>query len=371
MVEILPACRSFCTADVETVVEYGQNPPIEVVCSIAMSRSQGPGFPLTRLRRSRRSKSLRRLVAETSLTPANLIYPVFILDGKKRSEAVPSMPGIQRLSVDLLLPQLAEAVALDVPGIAVFPVIEATQKTLKGEECANADGLVQRAVRDIKKEFPDLTVITDVALDPYTTHGQDGIIDDAGYVLNDETVAMLARQAVSHADAGVDIVAPSDMMDGRVGAIRRELEKKGFHNTLILAYAAKYASCYYGPFRDAVGSTKNLAGGDKHSYQMDPANSDEALREVALDLDEGADIVMVKPALPYLDIIQRVKRRFGVPTFAYQVSGEYAMIMAAAERGWLDERAAALEALLSIRRAGADAVLSYFALKAARWLRED
>lgn len=335
-----------------------------------MSEFDGPGFPLTRMRRTRASASLRRLVAETTLGPANLIYPLFVLDGEDRAENVASMPGIRRLSIDQLLRECAEAVSLDVPAVALFPVIDAGQKSPAGEECANPDGLVQRTVMAIKQAFPDLTVITDVALDPYTTHGQDGIVDDNGYVLNDETVAMLVRQAVSHAEAGADVVAPSDMMDGRVGAIRRELERRKLPDTLILAYAAKYASCFYGPFRDAVGSAANLGSGDKRSYQMDPANGAEALRDVALDLDEGADIVMVKPALPYLDIIRRVKTRFGVPTFAYQVSGEYAMIMAAAERGWLDERSAALEALLAIRRAGADAVLSYFALKAARWLKK-
>ena len=256
------------------------------------------------------------------------------------------------------------------PAIALFPVIDADQKSPNGEECANPDGLVQRTVKALKREFPELAVITDVALDPYTTHGQDGIIDDSGYVLNDETVAMLVRQAVSHADAGVDVVAPSDMMDGRIAAIRNELEAQGHRNTVILAYSAKYASCYYGPFRDAVGSAANLAGGDKYNYQMDPANSDEALHEIGLDLAEGADMVMVKPALPYLDIIRRVRDEFQVPTLAYQVSGEYAMIKAAGQNGWLDERAAALEALLAIRRAGACAILSYYSLQAARWLSE-
>ena len=370
MVELLPAGRLFCAPNVESGAEYGQNPSVEAKYSMAMSDKQGSGFPLTRLRRSRRSVSLRQLVAETDLQPSDLVYPVFVVDGRDRREAVPSMPGIHRHSIDRLLREIGEAVSLDIPAVALFPVVDAALKSVQGEECANPDGLVQRTVRAIKKEFPALAVITDVALDPYTTHGQDGIVDDAGYVQNDETVAMLVLQAASHADAGADIVAPSDMMDGRVGAIRRNFEAAGHRNTLILAYAAKYASCYYGPFRDAVGSADNLAGGDKRNYQMDPANSDEALREVALDVDEGADIVMVKPALPYLDVIARVKSRFAVPTFAYQVSGEYAMIMAAAERGWLDERSAALESLLCIRRAGADAVLSYFAPKAARWLRE-
>jgi porphobilinogen synthase len=335
-----------------------------------MSHFSANRFPLTRLRRVRRSDSLRRLVAESRLLVCDLIYPVFVLDGKDRVEEVESMPGIRRNSIDRLLEQLNEAVALGIPGIALFPVIEAEQKSADGSECANPAGLVQRAVKAVKNEYPELVVITDVALDPYTTHGQDGIIDDDGYVLNDETVAMLVRQATSHAEAGADIVAPSDMMDGRVGAIRNRLESDGHFNTLILAYAAKYASSFYGPFRDAVGSAQNLGSSDKRSYQMDPAQSDEALREVHLDLREGADIVMVKPALPYLDIIRRVKSEFGVPTFAYQVSGEFAMIKAAAERSWLDEKSIALETLLSIKRAGADAILSYFALPAARWLAE-
>jgi porphobilinogen synthase len=279
------------------------------------------------------------------------------------------MPGTRRLSIDRLLEELSEVVSLGIPAIALFPVIEAEHKSEDGRECANPEGLVQRTVKAVKTEYPDLAVITDVALDPYTTHGQDGIPDESGYVLNDRTVEMLVRQAVSHAEAGADIVAPSDMMDGRVGAIRRQLEAAGHHNTLILAYAAKYASCFYGPFREAVGSAQNLGRSDKRNYQMDPAQSDEALREVGLDLAEGADIVMVKPAMPYLDVIRRVKEEFGVPTFAYQVSGEYAMIKAAAERGWLDEESAVLESLLSIRRAGADAILSYFSLSAARWLK--
>jgi porphobilinogen synthase len=322
------------------------------------------------MRRVRRSDALRQLAAETRLSPSDLIYPVFVLEGEGRSEPVPSMPGISRLSIDGLLRQASEAHALGIPALALFPVIDADHKSLDGAECANPDGLVQRTVRALKKELPDLAIVTDVALDPYTTHGQDGIIDDSGYVLNDETVEMLVLQATSHAAAGADIVAPSDMMDGRIGAIRQALEAAGHRNTLILAYAAKYASCYYGPFRDAVGSAANLGGGDKRNYQMNPANSDEALHEVALDLAEGADLVMVKPALPYLDIIRRVHDEFQVPTLAYQVSGEYAMIKAAAGHGWLDERAAALEALLSIRRAGACAILSYFSLEAARWLSE-
>jgi porphobilinogen synthase len=335
-----------------------------------MSRSTHGQFPSTRLRRTRRSAALRRLVAESALGPSDLIYPMFVLDGKNRSEAVPSMPGIARHSIDGILKETDEAVSLGIPAVALFPVIDASLKSIDGEECANPVGLVQRTVTAIKAKHPELAVITDVALDPYTTHGQDGIIDEDGYVLNDETVAMLVRQAASHAEAGADIVAPSDMMDGRIGAIRKELEESGFHNTLILAYAAKYASCFYGPFRDAVGSADNLGGGDKGNYQMDPPNSDEALREVGLDLDEGADIVMVKPAMPYLDIIRRVRDEFGVPTFAYQVSGEYAMLKAAADSGWLDEKQSVLESLLCIKRAGASAILSYFSLVVARWLAE-
>jgi porphobilinogen synthase len=335
-----------------------------------MSTSESGQFPQIRLRRSRRTPALRRLVAENRLGPDDLIYPLFVLEGKKRVQAVPSMPGIQRKSVDGVLQELAEIVDLGIPAVALFPVIDMEKKSLDGAECANPDGLVQTTVRAIKAEYPDLVVITDVALDPYTTHGQDGIIDESGYVLNDETVAMLVRQAVSHADAGADVVAPSDMMDGRIGAIRSELETQRHKNTLILAYAAKYASCYYGPFRDAVGSTENLGGGDKSTYQVAPSNSDEALREVGLDIAEGADIVMVKPALPYLDIVRRVRDTFTLPTFAYQVSGEYAMLKAAADNGWLDERSAVLEALLSIKRAGASAILSYYSIAAARWLAE-
>jgi len=322
------------------------------------------------MRRSRRTAAARRLVAETGLSTDDLIYPVFVLEGENRAEQVASMPGIERHSIDLLLKELAEAVELGIPAVALFPVVGEDRKSLDGVECANPDGLVQRTVKAIKAEHPGILVITDVALDPYTTHGQDGIIDDAGYVLNDETVAMLTRQALSHAEAGADIVAPSDMMDGRIGAIRDALEANDYRNTMILAYAAKYASCFYGPFRDAVGSAANLAGGDKSTYQMAPPNSDEALREVALDLAEGADLVMVKPAMPYLDIIRRVHDRFGVPTFAYQVSGEYAMLKAAAGNGWLDEKKSVLEALLCIKRAGASAILTYFAIQAARWLNE-
>jgi porphobilinogen synthase len=313
---------------------------------------------------------LRELVAETRLSSGDLVYPVFVLDGKDREETIPSMPGIKRRSMDGILAEATEAASLGIPAIALFPVVDAAGKSADGAECANAQGLVQRTVRELKKKLPDLAVITDVALDPYTTHGQDGIIDTNGYVLNDETIAMLVKQSVSHADAGADIVAPSDMMDGRVGAIRNALEAKGHRNTLILAYSAKYASCFYGPFRDAVGSATSLGKSDKRSYQMDPRNSDEALREVGLDLAEGADIVMVKPALPYLDIIRRVRDEFQVPTFAYQVSGEYAMIRAAAGNDWLDEKTAVLESLLAIKRAGASAILSYFSLQAARWLAD-
>ena len=333
--------------------------------------ASGPGqFPRVRMRRSRRTAALRRLVAETGLSADDLIYPVFVLDGEKRAEPVPSMPGIERKSIDLLLEELTAAVGLGIPAVALFPVVDEEFKSLDGAECANPDGLVQRAVQSIRNEVPGLAVITDVALDPYTTHGQDGIIDDSGYVMNDETVAMLTRQALSHAEAGADIVAPSDMMDGRIGFIRDALEDAGQRHTLILAYAAKYASCFYGPFRDAVGSAANLGGGDKSTYQMAPENSDEALKEIALDLGEGADLVMVKPAMPYLDIVRRVHDQFGVPTFAYQVSGEYAMLKAAAANDWLDERKSVLEALTCIKRAGASAILTYFALDAARWLDE-
>jgi len=335
-----------------------------------MSASSPGQFPETRMRRSRRTPALRCLVAETRLSSADFIYPVFVLDGEGQTEAVPSMPGVSRKSIDGLLPELTRACELGIPAVALFPVIDADLKTLDGSECANPDGLVQRTVRAIKDALPDLAVMTDVALDPYTTHGQDGIIDDSGYVLNDETVAMLVKQTISHAEAGADIVAPSDMMDGRVGAMRRALEENGHINTLILAYAAKFASAFYGPFRDAVGSAENLGGGDKSTYQVAPSNSDEAVREVALDLAEGADLVMVKPALPYLDIVRRVKDTYQVPTFAYQVSGEYAMLKAAAANGWLDERAVVLESLLSIKRAGANAILTYFATDAARWLAE-
>lgn len=335
-----------------------------------MSRSTSGQFPSIRLRRSRRSPALRRLVAETDLSVDDLIYPVFVLDGKNRTEPVPSMPGVNRNSVDRLLVELAEVRDLGIPAVALFPVIDAGRKTPDGSESANADGLVQRAVKTIKSKLPELAVITDVALDPYTTHGQDGVIDESGYVLNDVTVTMLVKQALSHAAAGADIVAPSDMMDGRVGAIRIAFENEGHSNTLIMAYAAKFASAFYGPFRDAIGSAENLAGGDKATYQVAPSNGDEAVREAGLDIDEGADFVMIKPAMPYLDIVRRIKDTYQVPTFAYQVSGEYAMLKAAAENGWLDERETVLESLLSIKRAGANGILTYFALNAARWLSE-
>ena len=335
-----------------------------------MSDSTLGQFPEIRLRRARRTDALRRLTAETVLSVDDLIYPVFVLDGKAAEEPVPSMPGVSRKNIDDLLAELTEARDLGVPAVALFPVVDAEFKSLDGAECCNPDGLVQRTVRAIKDELPELAVITDVALDPYTTHGQDGIIDDSGYVLNDETVTMLVKQAVSHAEAGADMVAPSDMMDGRIGAIRSALEEAGYSNTLIMAYAAKFASAFYGPFRDAVGSAANLGSGDKSTYQVAPANGDEAVREVALDIAEGADFVMVKPGMPYLDIVHRVKSEFGAPTFAYQVSGEYAMLKAAAQNGWLDERKTVLESLLSIRRAGANGILTYFAMDVARWLAE-
>jgi porphobilinogen synthase len=311
----------------------------------------------------------RRLIRETVLSCADLIYPVFVLEGEQQREPVASMPGVERLSIDELLKEASDIYALGIPAIALFPVTPASGKSEDAREAFNPDGLAQRAVRALKEVLPELGVITDVALDPFTTHGQDGLIDQDGYVLNDETVEVLVKQALSHAEAGADIVAPSDMMDGRIGAIRTALEQAGHRNTRILAYAAKYASSFYGPFRDAVGSASNLAGGNKYSYQMDPANSNEALREVALDLEEGADMFMVKPGMPYLDIIRRIKDRFGVPTLAYQVSGEYAMLKAAAQNGWLDEQAVVMESLLSIKRAGADAILTYFAKSVGQWLR--
>ncbi|MBL1377419.1 porphobilinogen synthase [Zobellella iuensis] len=329
------------------------------------------GFPNRRLRRVRKHDFSRRLVREHRLTVDDLIYPVFVLPGFQRREAVPSMPGVERLSVDLLLEEAAELVKLGIPLVALFPVVNASQKSLLAEEAYNPDGLAQEAVRALKEAFPELGVMTDVALDPFTTHGQDGIIDEQGYVLNDITTEVLVKQALSHAEAGADIVAPSDMMDGRIGAIRQALEEAGFVNTQIMAYSAKYASNYYGPFRDAVGSAGNLKGGNKASYQMDPANGDEALQEVALDIQEGADMVMVKPGMPYLDVVRRVKDQFGVPTFAYQVSGEYAMHMAAIQNGWLKERETIMESLLCFKRAGADGILTYFAKRVATWLKEE
>ncbi|HET7062632.1 MAG TPA: porphobilinogen synthase [Rudaea sp.] len=327
-------------------------------------------FPLTRLRRMRRDGFSRALMRETVLTSADLILPVFVREGQGQREAVASMPGVERVSIDLLLGLAAQAHALGIPALALFPVTPPKAKSLDAREAWNPDGLAQRAVRALKQSLPDLGVITDVALDPFTTHGQDGLIDDSGYVVNDATVDALVKQALSHAAAGADVVAPSDMMDGRIGAIRAALEQAGHVNTRILAYSAKYASAFYGPFRDAVGSAGSLGKGNKYTYQMDPANSDEALREVELDLAEGADMVMVKPGLPYLDIVRRVKDRFGAPTLVYQVSGEYAMQKAAFANGWLDERAIVLETLTCIKRAGADAILTYFALQAAGWLRE-
>lgn len=325
-------------------------------------------FPRKRMRRMRRDDFSRRLMRETVLTPADLIYPVFVLDGEDRTVAVASMPGILRQTTDKLLYQAEECLSLGIPAIAIFPVIESALKSLDAAEAFNPDGLVPRVVRALKQHFPELGVITDVALDPYTSHGQDGLIDDKGYVLNDETVAVLAKQALCHAEAGADVVAPSDMMDGRIGAVRQALDEHGRIHTRILAYSAKYASSFYGPFRDAVGSAANLGAGNKYTYQMDPANTDEALWEVGLDLEEGADMVMVKPGMPYLDIVRRLKETYQVPTFVYQVSGEYAMLKAAAQNDWLNEQACVLESLLSFKRAGADAILTYFALPAARWL---
>jgi porphobilinogen synthase len=326
-------------------------------------------FPHTRLRRMRRDEFSRRLMRETQLTVDALIYPVFVVEGSGQRQPIAAMPGIERLSIDELLRECDILQRLRVPAIAIFPVTPVEKKTLDGRESWNPQGIAQQAVRAVKKAFPELGVITDVALDPFTTHGQDGIIDAAGYVQNDITVETLVRQARSHADAGADIVAPSDMMDGRIQAIRHSLESGGLVHTRILAYAAKYASSFYGPFREAVGSAANFGKSNKKSYQMDPANSDEALREVALDIAEGADMVMIKPGMPYLDIVHRVKQRFGMPTYVYQVSGEYSMIMAAAGHGWIDERAVALESLLSIKRAGADGILTYFAKRAAEWLQ--
>jgi len=330
-----------------------------------------PDFPAIRMRRMRRDPFSRALMRENVVTAADLIYPVFILEGSNQREPVLSMPGVERVSVDLLMKVAEECVSLGIPVLALFPVIDAAKKTPDGVEAANPEGLVPRAVRELKKNFPGLGILTDVALDPYTSHGQDGLIDDKGYVLNDVTTAMLVKEALAQAEAGVDVVAPSDMMDGRIGYVRAALEEKNFIHTRIMAYSAKYASAFYGPFRDAVGSAKNLGKGDKNTYQMDPANSDEALREVALDIAEGADMVMVKPGMPYLDIVRRVKDEFKVPTFAYQVSGEYAMIKAAAQNGWLDHDKVMMESMLAFKRAGADGVLTYFALDIARKLKAE
>ncbi|UYG04298.1 porphobilinogen synthase [Halomonas sp. LR3S48] len=327
-------------------------------------------FPATRMRRMRRDDFSRRLMRESTLTAADLIWPVFVLDGEQRREAVPSMPGVERLSLDLLIEEAREAHELGIPALALFPVVDQALKSELAEEAYSANGLVQRSVRALKAAVPELGIITDVALDPYTIHGQDGIIDDSGYVLNDRTVETLLKQALSHAEAGADVVAPSDMMDGRIGEIRQVLEQEHLHNVRIMAYSAKYASHYYGPFRDAVGSATNLGKADKRTYQMDPANSDEALHEVALDLAEGADMVMVKPGMPYLDVVRRVKDELRVPTYAYQVSGEYAMHMAAFDNGWLDADKVILESLTCFKRAGADGVLTYFAKRAARLLAE-
>jgi porphobilinogen synthase len=328
-----------------------------------------PPFPASRPRRLRRDAAIRSLVREARLAPSDLIYPVFVVDGKHQAQDVASMPGVQRLSVDRLFAQAEACVSLGVPVMALFPVIDASLKTPDGREALNPEGLVPRAVRELKARFPELALLTDVALDPFTSHGQDGLLDDNGYIVNDPTVEVLVKQALVQADAGVDIVAPSDMMDGRIGAIRDSLEAAEHIHTRIMAYSAKYASAFYGPFRDAVGSAKNLGKSDKKAYQMDPANSDEALREVQLDIAEGADMVMVKPGMPYLDIVRRVKDTFRMPTFAYQVSGEYSMLKAAAANGWLDHDAVMMESLLAFRRAGADGMLTYFALDAARLLK--
>ncbi|WP_075183448.1 porphobilinogen synthase [Pantoea sp. 1.19] len=331
-----------------------------------------PGaFPGRRLRRVRRHDFSRRLVAEHQLTVNDLIYPVFVMEGSQQQQAVPSMPGVNRMTIDVLLKEAEALAKLGVPVLSLFPVIESDKKSLHAEEAWNPDGLVQRAVRALKDAVPELGLLTDVALDPYTTHGQDGVIDQDGYVINDITKEILVRQALSHAEAGAEIIAPSDMMDGRIGAIRDRLEQENLVNTQIMAYSAKYASCYYGPFRDAIGSAGNLKSGNKMTYQMDPANSDEALQEIAQDLQEGADMVMVKPGMPYLDVIRRVKDTFGVPTFAYQVSGEYAMHMAAIQNGWLAEKPAVMESLLCFKRAGANGILTYFSKQVAQWLHDE
>lgn len=326
-------------------------------------------FPQRRMRRLRRTGFLRAIVRESSISASDLLYPVFILDGKGKREAVVSMPGVERLSLDLLFPVVEAVARIGIPAIALFPVIDPDKKTAGGEEAFNPSGLVPQAAAELKKRFPDIGIICDVALDPYTSHGQDGVIDATGYILNDETIAILEKQAITQASAGVDIVAPSDMMDGRIGAIRKALDAEGHIHTAILAYSAKYASKFYGPFRDAVGSSGNLGKSDKKNYQMDPGNSDEAMREIALDLQEGADMVMIKPGMPYLDIVQRAKTTFGVPTLVYQVSGEYAMLKAAAQNGWLDGEACMMESLQAFKRAGADGILTYFALEAATLLK--
>ena len=328
-------------------------------------------YPQRRMRRNRRDEFSRRLTRENRLGTDDLILPVFVMDGLRRTEPINSLPGVSRYTIDKLLPVAERCLALGIPALAIFPAIERKLKTADGREAINPKGLVPRTVSALKKRFPELGIITDVALDPYTTHGHDGVIDKTGYVLNDETIKILRRQAVVNAAAGVDIVAPSDMMDGRVAGVRAALDEKGFIHTRILAYAAKFASCFYGPFRDAVGSSSQLGRGNKYDYQMDPANSDEALWEVGLDLAEGADMVMVKPGMPYLDIIRRIKDEFKVPTYAYQVSGEYAMLMAAIKNGWLDEQRSIMEALMSFKRAGANGVLTYFAITAATWLRQN
>ena len=327
-------------------------------------------FPQRRMRRMRRTAFLRDMVRESALSPADFIYPVFLVEGNKQRQSIGSMPGIERFSLDLLFAVCEEALELGIPAIALFPVIDAANKTPDGEEAYNEKGLVPRAVKELKARFPQLGIICDVALDPYTSHGQDGLIDESGYILNDETLAVLERQALAQANAGADIVAPSDMMDGRIGAIRGALDSRGHIHTAIMAYSAKFASKFYGPFREALGSSGNLGASDKKNYQMDPGNSDEALREIALDLEEGADMVMVKPGMPYLDVVRRCKETFGAPTFAYQVSGEYAMLKAAAQNGWLDGEACMMESLLGFKRAGADGVLTYFALEASRLLRK-
>ena len=332
--------------------------------------SKTGNFSATRMRRMRRDDFSRRLMCENRLSADDLIYPMFVIEGNNQRESIDSMPGVERVTIDQLLLEAKQCVELGIPAIALFPVVSQDKKSDDAAEAYNPDGLAQTAVTELKKALPELGVITDIALDPFTSHGQDGLIDSTGYVLNDETVEVLVKQALSHAEAGADVVAPSDMMDGRIGAIRQALEDNGFIHTRILSYSAKYASSFYGPFRDAVGSAKNLAGGNKYSYQMDPANSDEALHEVELDIKEGADMFMVKPGMPYLDIVRRVKDEFSIPTYVYQVSGEYAMLKAAAQNGWLNEEATVMESLLGFKRAGADGILTYYAKTAAQWLKE-